>query len=989
MCALGFDFLRCDAASWMRRTTLILLTGHFAALAQKTNQSLKAPDAKPLTNRAPIVEVQPIAPPSNLLTSITVKRGFQVQVAAEVQGGVVALAWDGMGRAFVATRRHYEVPAGVNSEPGRVMVLEDRDGDGVFETKTDFADELPGLSALACYDGGVFVASGQQIVYLKETGGSLSRKTIFSGFGNGSGWLGPQRLLNSFKWGLDNRIHGGAAGIGGAIVIPEVKGMAPVNLGRRDFSFDPRSVTITPEPGGAVSGLCFDSSGRKFVSDFVRPLSLVLRGRQYAERNPWFVPMESTVTIEGPQTKVFTDALTAAAKRPGSRAPTAAAMPVPWTEARGCVVYQGSAFPSTYLDNVFIAEPRAHVIHHLVLRDNSISVTASRATDEASSEFVSSRDPLFQPMQLANAPDGTLVVADFHGGATGRILRIMPMGFRTPKPAELEKARIYDLVANLASTNGWNRDTAARLILERQDKDAIPLLTNMLARSQLPLARLRALCALDSLTALNDLALLKALRDSDARVREQAVRLSEKFNAGQGIGGRIADTLVSMNNDPSPRVRYQLALTLGDAVTPAKTQALVNILTQDPDNLLLQSAVMSSVGNSAAELLLTLVNTGGWAGTASREAFLAQLATMVGTQGAQPEVNRVLAFYERPQTQIPAAYPLLSQLGIGLRRCGLSLDYLDPQGQLQRFTDQSMNTIYNRTLPNGPREAAARYYSLMSYADYDIESLMVVAQDNASPQAVRSAAIVGLGRVENPFGLTNMMSRWSNLTPIYKANTVEALMQRVDHFPLLIGYLENGTIRPSDLTPAERNILRTLNVQVPVGPGGSAAIITDRAVKVLGPLVVRRPQTVGRLAPLIRGARAGDPGRGRTIFNERCAGCHTLGDQGRAYGPDLSGARTWNREKLLSALVEPSANMPAGYITGVALTKGQDLTAGILTDDNQRTVTLLPPGQAGVVLPKSNLQFVQVQAWSVMPEALEQEIGDQGVGDLIEFLTTY
>ena len=157
------------------------------------------------------------------------------------------------------------------------------------------------------------------------------------------------------------------------------------------------------------------------------------------------------------------------------------------TNAQGCVVYRGSAFPSNYLGNVFIADPSAHIIHRFVLQEAELGATAARAMDETNTEFVASADAGFRPVQVVNGPDGALYVADRRDAdERGRIYRIVPADFKRPKLPRLGKAKTPELVGSLSRPNGWERDTAARLLYERRDPKAVPLLSNLLANSRVP-----------------------------------------------------------------------------------------------------------------------------------------------------------------------------------------------------------------------------------------------------------------------------------------------------------------------------------------------------------------------------------------------------------------------------------------------------------------------------------------------------------------------
>src|SRR5207249_2375435 len=97
-------------------------------------------------------------------------------------------------------------------------------------------------------------------------------------------------------------------------------------------------------------------------------------------------------------------------------------------------IYRGALFPADYLENAFIADPEAHVIHREVLREAGIAIAAVRSPDEQSSEFLISRDELFKPVQIINGPDGALYIADKRGSEkSGRIYRVIPENFKQPK----------------------------------------------------------------------------------------------------------------------------------------------------------------------------------------------------------------------------------------------------------------------------------------------------------------------------------------------------------------------------------------------------------------------------------------------------------------------------------------------------------------------------------------------------------------------------
>src|SRR5262249_52452867 len=145
--------------------------------------------------------------------------------------------------------------------------------------------------------------------------------------------------------------------------------------------------------------------------------------------------------------------------------------------------------------------------------------------------------------------------------------RIAPDGFKPPPPPRLGQASTAELVALLEHPNGWHRDTAARLLYQRQDHAAIPLLASLLEHSKVPLSRLHALYALDGLGSLREAHVQTALNDVDAAVRRHAISLAEHFFPPSPP---LLSKLQQLAMDSSILVRYQLAFTLGELKDSAK-----------------------------------------------------------------------------------------------------------------------------------------------------------------------------------------------------------------------------------------------------------------------------------------------------------------------------------------------------------------------------------------------------------------------------------
>jgi len=231
---------------------------------------------------------------ANPLPSFQVKRGFRIELAAAepMVAAPAALAFDERGRLFVAEMRDYPDRRDQSPHLGRIRMLEDLDENGVFQTSTVYAGDLPWPSAVACYGGGIFVAATPQILYLKDSVGNGTAdvvRVVFSGFGARPYVPDPKALLNSFNWGLDNCLHCGTAGLGGRVSGLSEAQVPSVPLGAGDFAFDPRTLVIFLEAGPARTGMSFDNRGRKFLCDSNRPLRLAMYEPRYLARNPFSV----------------------------------------------------------------------------------------------------------------------------------------------------------------------------------------------------------------------------------------------------------------------------------------------------------------------------------------------------------------------------------------------------------------------------------------------------------------------------------------------------------------------------------------------------------------------------------------------------------------------------------------------------------------------------------------------------------------------------
>ncbi len=371
-----------------------------------------------------------------------------------------------------------------------------------------------------------------------------------------------------------------------------------------------------------------------------------------------------------------------------------------FTGATGITIYRGDAWPVDGQGLAIVGDACTNLVHRKRLEPNGLELIARRI--DAISEFVASRDIWFRPVQFANAPDGALYIADMYreviehplslppvikrhldlmsGRDRGRIYRVVPEGFTQRAMPRLGQATGEELVATLAHKNGWHRETAARLLYQRRDKNAVAALTKLAATSDLPEGRMHALYALAGQDALTSDVVLAALADSDPRVRVHAVRLAEAVARGtdNDVVPMREKLLQLARDEKDPQVAYQLLFSLGELVPDAaRDKALAALARRDPADRWMRLALVSSLGSGVAGVFGDLVDDMDFRRSEAGQMLLATLAGQAGSAGRKEDVAAVLTAVESlPDADLALTAQLVRGLMEGAARQGASLEQI-------------------------------------------------------------------------------------------------------------------------------------------------------------------------------------------------------------------------------------------------------------------------------------------------------------------------
>jgi putative heme-binding domain-containing protein len=617
-------------------------------------------------------------------------------------------------------------------------------------------------------------------------------------------------------------------------------------------------------------------------------------------------------------------------------------------------------------------------------------LVASRPGDEEKREFLASKDTWFRPVQFANGPDGNLYICDMYretiehpwslpesikkhldlnsGNDRGRIYRIVREGFKQPARVRMGEMRTGELVGMLESGNGWTRDTAARLIYERQDKWAIGGLRKLVKESGSALGRMHGLYALEGLGGLEAGLVEGALEDESALVRRQALRVSERFADNPQIVSAIAPKLARLVNDPDAWVRYQLAFTLGDFSFGDRNELLAELAKHDAGSAWARAAILSSLTKGSGEIFAGLMRDGVFRSSREGREILQQLVVLIGAGGRADDISQLRLALAGTEDR-GLVFSLARGLGEGLGRHGESLGSI---AELKPILADAAQAAMDPRVDEATRVQAIELLGLCVDRN-SIEGLFKLHESKSA--RLQTAALAALDR-RNPPGLAEVLiGRWRSLTLRARSEVMGVLLKREDRCRALLRGIAAGTIAREELSSTEIRYLREY-------PAGSVAE-PARQLFVRG-IDQSRKDVVDAMMPALE--MKGDGELGKKIFLERCASCHRVGEEGFALGPDLVTVKNSGKEKLLVNIVDPNREVASQYSAYLVETKEGESVLGMIGSETATSVTLRQAYGVETVIFRSNIKRLKNQGQSLMPEGLEEGLGKQGVADLVEFI---
>lgn len=961
--------------------------------------------------------------PAESLKAIEVSEDFKVEMfltEPQVQSPV-EMVFDENGRIYVAEMLDYpdDPPPGKPAR-SRIRLLEDNDGDGKYEKAVIFADQVLQVTGLLPWKGGLLVTSAPDIFWMKDNDGDGKadvRKVLYTGFPK----VNPEHRITNLRYGLDNWVYAANHGNAGEITSPDHPERRPLLIRGADFRFH----MIRDEPGlssgTAQYGLTFDEWGNEFITENTVHIRHVVLPMQYIARAPLMDvpayaqdisdhgrPSAPMFPLTGPQQWRVERTKLRQQRYDEQGLDRKEIVGGYFSGASGGTAYTGDAFPAEYVGNVFTGDVSGNLVHRDVISPDGVTFKASRAKDGV--EFLASKDVWFRPCNFANAPDGNLYVMDvyrlfietpesipeeikkgmdFYAGDTmGRIYRITPQRPRVQRDLRprLGAASVEELVRNLENPNGWHRTTAQRLIVERQDKTAIPFLERMVDQTASPVGRIHALWTLEGLSALNEPIVLKALKDANPRVREHALRLAEAYLPKSKP---IAAALLQMPGDADPRVQLQTAFTLGQLRDKGALHALVGLATKRGEDPWFRLAILSSVADQASQFFHVLRATS--PDFENKELFTqlaaliatkqnpAELAKLLGALGSlkAPEVvfgglGRGLKLVNARNLRVPNAEatlsPFLNSPSEDLQKTAWdAARYFELRGIVQRAMADSQNA----SLSTPKRVTALR--ALRGGQFSAVAPILKKILEQPEPPELQIAAIDSLSSFDDPSIAATLLAPWKSLTPEVRQQALSAMMTERERMKTALKALEDGQIERAMFDPSMRAKLYDHP-----DPG-----VGDRARAFFKQEADERTAAVAAYQEVLR--LQGDVNRGRDLYASTCAKCHSPQNGRPRIGADLSGINNKTKEELLNSILNPSAAIDPRFINYIITTRDGRIQDGLLANETAGAVTLRNTDGDFPIL-RSNIAEVRASTLSLMPDGFEKSLSKQQVADIIAYL---
>lgn len=1045
-------------------TLLSIITGPISSATAYQSSSSTTTTKSTAVESEDSLKVERLAPLSieEVKRAIEVLPGYEFELVASepLIGSPVAMEFDPDGSLWVVEMVDYSEQE--KEALGRISRLKDTDKDGVMDQAEVIAENISWPTALTTLRGRTWVAAPPYILEVSDN--NQQARQVIDGFGRQN----VQGLANSFRWGLDGKLHLSTSSNGGKLQIIDADRnpslhlpTTPYSVSGRDVVFDIRTGDISSVVGYGQHGFDFGPWGDRFVTANSDHLQQVVA---------WYLPeltdssltksvaWRRSIAVDGPQAEVFRispveswrsirtqmrlSGMSNGILEGGGQASGY------FTSATGVTIYDGDQWGEEK-SYAFIADVGSNLVHRKELTRTGVASLGKRV--DPNSEFLRSRDTWFRPVQFANGPDGCLYIVDMaretiehpksipepiksqvdltSGRELGRIWRVKATGktIRRETP-QLSTASTSDLCKLLGHPNGWHRETASRLLIERQDPETVALCRAMLtgnehnpnstdanvlsSRNTSPFGRLHALSVLSSFQDGLDLASwTAAIRDPDARMRVWAWvfsnRISNPILASNNVDELKLASLMAEESD----LEVQMVMAVRSTILPISQKSLADVFAgwiagkdgQGSGGLNseeLRAAIEYAIRDKGARELwdardwITVLQQG------SGESYVDAMFSAMQRQGTlSPAISQWLKRLQNTSSA-NATTSSNDELAVILKMLGRQLErkLIAEDSEIFRSIHQFAE---NELKPRAEKmlTAASDKSKDSSVTEEAISAILAPTLESRNgairllgilPEAQRVELFQRMLTSPTPIAMQrDWIEAWlpnqpplqeiaiaelNKLSPVAAQSIIKSLIRNETGAQRLLHWVEQPENSPASLPAWAWQTLRAFPTES----------IRSTAQRISPNSEVSWEST----APEYRKAwaKAGNATQGEQHFRKLCASCHRVGDVGIAIGPSLDSYRVRPNESIGLAIAEPSREMDPKYEQQQIATVDGEVVVGILLSATADTVTLHTAQNQILSVPRKDIETWKAGGKSLMPDGLLKELDPTAMTDLIAFL---
>lgn len=965
---------------------------------------------RPSGSRAAEPAVDAPLSPADAARTMTVPEGFHVTLFAgepDVQQPI-GFCIDDRGRLWVAEAYNYPQHG---AKPGdRIIILEDADGDGRFDRRKVFYDQLNYVSGIEVGFGGAWVMSPPYFYFIPDKNGDDvpdgPPQVLLDGFGNHAN---AHNMANGFAWGPDGWLYGTHGRTNWSMIgKPGTPEQDRVRFDGGVYRYHPVRHVWEPYCDGTTNpwGIDWDDYGQAFMCNCVDPhLFQVIQGAHY---EPWRNRESSRYAYQ--RIASIADHLHFVGKRNvrdglGSTEEDTAG----GGHAHcGTLVYLGDNWPAKYRNTVFMNNIHGHRINNDILKRAGSGYTASHGPD-----LMRSRDPWYMGVTLQCGPDGAVYASDWSDTGechsvknthreTGRIYKI---AYGQPPRRDVDLAKLGDqqLVELQLHANDWHVRHARRLLQERAaaGRDLTEVhrqLRGMFDEQKEVPRKLRAMWALYSTNGIDDAFLVRQLNHESEYLRSWAIQLlcndrspstealrrfAEMAASDKAAIVRLYLACALQRVDGEPR--WEIAMALAERAEDANDQNVPLMVWYGIEPLvhtnaervagLCSSANLPVVRRHIARRVASLSG-----GDAAID-LLVRLATRSNEAERQSDLLRGLleGFEGRRSVAMPKSWPTAygvltksSTIPIQEQSLQLALIFDDPMA-LAALRSQASDTKGN---PQVRRKAVD---ALVAKKPKDLAPLLL---ELAADPGVQSAALRGLAEYDHPQTARRLLALYGSMSTSARQDALQTLASRTAWAMAMLDAVEAKQIPRTDLSAFTARQLQSLNDKA----------LSQRVQSLWGELRATPADKARQIAGLKRrltpeAMQQADRSAGRGVFAKNCANCHKLFDAGGAIGPEITGAQRTNLDYLLENLVDPSAAISRDFQMQIIQTTGGRVITGLAVAENENAVTIQTVNEK-VVVPRAEIEERATATVSMMPDRMLDKLSFEEIRDLISYLSS-